>query len=86
MHVAKIYMLAYYFSVVKGLLAELVVNGVVLIAHLLWPPYEIGGPLYFCPVVTIFLSFFLSIFFFIPRLISAARDWMSTVLPHMVWP
>jgi len=34
MHVAKIYMLAYYFSVVKGLLAELVVNGVVLIAHL----------------------------------------------------
>jgi len=29
---------------------------------LLWPPYEIGGPLYFCPVVTIFLSFFLSFF------------------------
>ena len=21
----------------------------------LWPPYEIGGPLYFCPMVTIFL-------------------------------
>jgi len=33
------------------------------------------GPLYFCPVV----SFFLSIFFlFFPRLISAATDWMST--------
>jgi len=29
----------------------------------LWPPYEIGGPLYFCPVVTIFLSIYLSIFF-----------------------
>jgi len=21
-----------------------------------------------------------------PRLISAAVDWMSTILPHMVWP
>jgi len=30
-----------------------------------------------------FLSFFLSFF---PRLISAVADWMSTVLPHMVWP
>jgi len=32
-----------------------------------------------------FLSFLLSSFFFIPRLISAAADWMSTILPHMVW-
>ena len=24
--------------------------------------------------------------FFIPRLISAAADWMSVILPHMVWP
>ena len=23
---------------------------------------------------------------FFPRLISAAGDWMSTILPHMVWP
>ena len=30
--------------------------------------------------------FLLSIFFFFPRLISAAGDWMSTILPHMVWP
>jgi len=29
-------------------------------------------------------SFFLSMFF--PRLISAVSDWMSTILPHMVWP
>jgi len=50
-----------------------------LLLSSLWPPYEIGGPLYFCPVVTIFLSFF-------PRLISAAGDRMSTILPHMVWP
>jgi len=39
------------------------------------------GPLYFCPVV----SFFLSSSFF-PRLISAATDWMSTILLHMAWP
>ena len=31
-----------------------------------------------------FLSFYLSSFF--PRLMSAAVDWMSTILPHMVWP
>jgi len=30
------------------------------------------------------VSFYIS--FFIPRLISAAADWMSTILPHMVWP
>jgi len=29
------------------------------------------------------VSFF---FFFFPRLISAVKDWMSTILPHMVWP
>jgi len=27
-----------------------------------------------------------SIFLFFPRLISAAADWMSVILPHMVWP
>jgi len=32
--------------------------------------------LYFCPV---------SIFLYFPRLISAVADWMSTILPHMVW-
>ena len=32
------------------------------------------------------LWFVLSFFFFIPRLISAAADWMSAILPHMVWP
>ena len=25
-------------------------------------------------------------FFFFPRLISAVGDWMSGILPHMVWP
>jgi len=35
-------------------------------------------------------SFFLLLLssssFFIPRLISAAADWMSTILLHMAWP
>jgi len=48
---------------------------------------EQGKPLYFCPVVSsIFFFFFLSIFYLFPRLISAVGDWMSTILPHMVWP
>ena len=35
----------------------------------------------------IFILWFLSSSsFFFPRLISAAVDWMSTILPHMVWP
>ena len=28
------------------------------VQNLLWPPYVIGGPLYFCPVVSFYLSFF----------------------------
>ena len=52
--------------------------------HLLWPPYVTGGPLYFCPVISFYLSSFY--LFLIPRLISAAADSMSTILLHMVWP
>jgi len=37
-----------------------------------------GRPLYFCPVI--YLSFLFR------RLISAAADWMSTILLHMAWP
>jgi len=37
--------------------------------------------LYFCPVVSFYL-----LSFFIPRLISATADWMSTILPHVVCP
>jgi len=32
------------------------------------------------------LWFLSSIFVFFPRLISAVAEWMSTILPHMVWP
>jgi len=45
----------------------------------LWPPYGIGQAIIFLPMW--FLSFFC-----IPRLISAAADWMSTILLRMVWP
>jgi len=41
----------------------------------LWPPNRAGHYI-FVP----FLSFFF------PRLISAVADWMSSMLPHMVWP
>jgi len=33
----------------------------------------------------IFILWFLLSFLF-PRLISAVGHWMSTILPHMVWP
>jgi len=35
-------------------------------------------------VLWFLLSFYLSSFF--PSLISEVADWMSTILPHMVWP
>jgi len=47
--------------------------------HSLWSPYEIGQTIIFLPRGFYLLSFF-------PRLISAAADWMSTILPHMMWP
>jgi len=46
----------------------------------LWSPYVIGQTIY------IFILFLSSTFFFFPRLISAVGDWMSAILPHMVWP
>ena len=45
----------------------------------LWPPYVIGQAIIFLPC-----GLFLSSFF--PRLMSAAADWMSTILRHIVWP
>ena len=45
------------------------------------------GALYFCPVVSFYLSIYLLLLLvFIPRLISAVADWMSTIFLHMVWP
>jgi len=47
---------------------------------LLWSPYGIGQTLIYFHVVVC------SFFFFFPRPISASADWMSAILPHMVWP
>jgi len=50
----------------------------------LWSPYGIGQTIIFLPCGLFFyLPTFLSFF---PRLISAVADWMSAILPHMVWP
>ena len=38
--------------------------------------------IYFHPVVCSSSS----VFHFFPRLISVVGDWISTILPHMVWP
>jgi len=49
----------------------------------LWSPYGIGQTIIFSSCRLFYLS---SVFLFFPRLFSAAADWMSAVLPHMVWP
>jgi len=48
---------------------------------LLWSPYGIGQTIIFSS-----FRFFLFFFYLFPRLISAVADWMSAILPHMVWP
>jgi len=50
----------------------------------LWPPYLIGQAIHYIFALW-FLSFCQSFYLF-PRLISAATDWMSTILLHMAWP
>jgi len=51
---------------------------VTLFSFSLWSPYGIGRPYMFSCC-----GFF---FLFFPCLISAAADWMSAILTHMVWP
>jgi len=36
-------------------------------------------------IFVLFLSSFFFLLSFFPRLISAVVNWMSTILPHMVW-
>ena len=50
------------------------------VSDFLWSTYAIGQTIIFLPY-----DFNLSFFVF-PRLILAVGDWMSTILPHMVWP
>ena len=57
-----------------------------LVGHsYLWPPCVADADILFLPC-GFFLSSIFFYLFFIPRLISAAADWMSTILLHMVWP
>jgi len=60
----------------------LVRNTTASLAHFIMVAYVIGQTNIFLPCDFYLLPFF----FFFPRLISAAADWMSTILPHMVWP
>jgi len=46
-------------------------------------PYVTGQTIIFLLCDFYLLSLGLSFF---PRLISAVGDWMSTLLPHMMWP
>ena len=48
--------------------------------YLLWSPYGIGQTIIFASCRLFFLLFLF------PHLISAVADWMSAILPHMVWP
>jgi len=57
-----------------------------LLTHFLWPPYVIGQAIIFLPCGFYLSSFFLLLSSFFPHLISAAADWMSTILRHLVWP
>jgi len=57
-----------------------VMGGIIFLpCSFLWSPYVLGQTIIFLPC-----DFYLSSFF--PRLISAATDWMSTILLHMAWP
>jgi len=51
--------------------------------YYLWPPYVIREAIIFLPCEAV-ISIFPSSSFF-PRLISPVADWMSTILPHIVW-
>jgi len=50
----------------------------------LWSPYGIGQTIIFSSCRLFFFLSSSSSFF--PGLISATADWMSAILPHMVWP
>ena len=52
----------------------------------LWPPYGIGQAIIFSWCGFYLLLLLLLLLSSFPRLISAVRDWMSTILLHMVWP
>jgi len=60
-------------------------RGLSAIAELLviWPLCVADADIIFCSCGYILLSFCFFIFFFV---YSPVGDWMSTILPHMMWP
>jgi len=50
-----------------------------------WPPCVADADSIFLPCGFVVFFFFFFFCFLFPRLISAVGDWMSTILPHMVW-
>jgi len=63
----------------------LLLNAFDFMQIILWSPYGIGQAIIFLSCgfyLSFFLSFYLSSF---PCLISAVTDWMSTILPHVMW-
>jgi len=51
----------------------------VVCLSLLWPPCVADADVIFCSCGD-------SFFFFFPRLFSSVGNWMSAILPHMMWP
>jgi len=74
--------LLYYDVTTELILVYIAPHYVIFKDPFLWSPYVIGRP-YIFSCCGLFFFFFLSFFF--PCLISAAADWMSTILRHMVW-
>jgi len=57
-----------------------------LLLLLLWPPCVADADIIFLPCALWFLLSSSIFFYLFSRLISAVAEWMSTILPHMVWP
>jgi len=53
---------------------------------LLWSSFGIGQAIIFSSCGLFLSSSIFYLLSFFPRLISAAAHWMSTILPHLVWP
>ena len=68
-------------NAVEGVVASqwlcMLVNGQRFFMVALW--HRANHNIFMLWFVLVLLSFF-------PRLISAATEWMSAILPHMVWP
>jgi len=74
-----------FFQIMPAVISLLYSYRAVLFLHCyyLWSPCGVGQTTIFLPCS---FFFYLSIFFIFPCLISAIADWMSAILPHMMWP